>query len=174
LLDSETTTGLERKEITVEEAGIVLNALIGRDDCCTGEEAAISAQHLIGLYPAREVNDPKVYASGVTALLAAYPLEFVRRVCNPVTGLPSRLKWLPTLAEIREALDAEQTRRGRIGANAKYILEMARRAEENAEFERNRLPAEERKRRVQELLKPFRTERSASEYPPSQQKEQAA
>jgi hypothetical protein len=152
LLDSETTTGLALR-VSVVEAQDILNAMIGRDECCTPDEAQHAAQSLIGLYPAREVHDAKTYASGVTALMAAYPLEFVRRVCSPVHGIPSRLKWLPTIAEIKTALDDERTRRGRIAFNARYLIEEKRKAQEAAEFERNRPAADERARRAQEIIR---------------------
>ena len=115
---------------------------------------------LLGFYPAREVNDAKMYSAGMTALLAAYPVDLVKRVCDPVTGLPSRLKWLPTLADVREALDLELARRNRILWNANWVIsEHAKRAaqkKEDDEFERNRPSVEERKRQADELLKSIR------------------
>jgi hypothetical protein len=41
----------------------------------------------------------------VAAILAEYPPEIVDFVCDPRTGLPRRLKWLPTIAEIVEACE---------------------------------------------------------------------
>lgn len=38
-------------------------------------------------------------------MLAEYPAEVVDYVCDPRTGIPRRLKWLPTVAEIAEACD---------------------------------------------------------------------
>ena len=35
----------------------------------------------------------------------SYSPDVGRRVVDPVTGLPARLKWLPSIAEVREALD---------------------------------------------------------------------
>jgi hypothetical protein len=41
----------------------------------------------------------------VTAVLSEYEPEIIDWVCDPRTGLPRRLKWLPTVAEIAEACD---------------------------------------------------------------------
>lgn len=41
----------------------------------------------------------------MAAILSEYPQEVVDFVCDPRTGLPRTLKWLPTIAEIAEACD---------------------------------------------------------------------
>ena len=155
LLDVDDPRTLGRS-VTVQEAQAVLDEMAGRDMVCTPNDAAAAVGQLLGLYPGREITDAKTYTQGLTALLAAYPRDFVKRVCNPVTGLPSRLKFLPTLAEVREALDAERLRRDRISASARYIVAQAQRhrkeAEEEAAFQANRPAAEQRARQVQDLL----------------------
>lgn len=45
--------------------------------------------------------------AGVAAVLAHYPAAVVHRVVDPVHGLPGRTKWLPTIAEVREACEQE-------------------------------------------------------------------
>lgn len=145
------------RSVSVVEAQAVLDAMAGHDAHCPPSEAATFAGQLVGYYPAREVNDARTYIAAMTALMAAFPRDFVKRVCNPVTGLPSRLKFLPTLAEVREALDAEANRRKRIEANARYVLDLAAKraaeAEEAARFAAQRPIAEKRAMQVQELLK---------------------
>lgn len=145
--------------VACSDAEMVLNHLIGRDRKPDPVEAALAAQNLIGLYPAREVVDAQRYVAGMTALMAAYPLDFVRRVTNPVTGLPSRLKYLPTLADVREALEVERVRRDRIAANARFVIDEAgrrKRAEDEArEYERNRPDAETRARQAKEAIESF-------------------
>lgn len=154
-LDTDSTTGLVRM-VACSEAEMVLSYVARRDRKPDPVEATLAAQDLIGFYPAREVVDAKRYVAGMTALMAAYPLDFVRRVTNPVTGLPSRLKYLPTLADVREALEVERARRDRIVANARYVIEETQRrkqADEDArEFERNRPDAEARARQVKEAI----------------------
>lgn len=48
------------------------------------------------------------------AVLSAYPLEVVRDVVDPRCGLPSRVKWLPTIAEIKEECEELDGRRRRL------------------------------------------------------------
>lgn len=156
-LDRDNQSNLERF-VTTAEASAALAAINARPDgCCDPKTASSLAQKLLGFYPAREVNDPEVFARGLTALFAAYHEDFVRKVCNPVTGLPSRLKWLPTIADAKEALKAERARRIRIWANAAYVIkcheDSRKKALEEAEFERNRPAADERARRVAEILR---------------------
>lgn len=158
-LDTESQTGLERV-VSVAEANAILSEMIGRDEPCSADDAVFMARNLIGLYPAREVHDATAYAAGVTAVLASHPLDFVRRVCSPVHGLPSRLKWLPTIADVTEALHAERAKRDRIATNARYVIAShdarKREAEEREAFEADRLPAEERARVAAEAISRFK------------------
>jgi len=155
LLDVDDPRSIGRT-VRAAEAQTVLESIAGRDSVCTPTEAADAVGRLLGLYPGREITDARTYAQGLTAMLAAYPRDFVKRVCNPVTGLPSRLKFLPTLADVREALDAERLRRDRIAASARWVISQAERqrkeAQEAADFEACRATAEHRAKRVQELL----------------------
>jgi hypothetical protein len=154
-LDSDSQTNLEAV-VTVAQATAILDAMTGRDHHCDAETAATLARNLVGMYPAREVHDAKAYAAGMTAVLMAHPADFVRRVCDPARGLPSRLKWLPTLADVTEAITAERNRRERIASNARYVIAhhdaRKREAEEQAEFEANRPSAEDRARQVAEAM----------------------
>lgn len=43
----------------------------------------------------------------MVAMFCDYPEEMVAHVCNPARGLPSKLTFLPSLAEIKQALEAE-------------------------------------------------------------------
>lgn len=55
--------------------------------------------------------DPEIFAAGAASVLAEYALDIVDLVCDPRTGLPSRLGWPPTIKEIRDACDAIVTAR---------------------------------------------------------------
>src|SRR6185312_3504497 len=68
------------------------------------EELTKLARVLLGCYRTGEANDPEIYSGAVIAVLSDYPLEIVKRVVDPRHGLPSKSKWLPTVAEIKEAL----------------------------------------------------------------------
>lgn len=62
---------------------------------------------MLGCYRKIDAEDVSVFTRGVVATLAAYPAFAARSACDPIRGLPSRLKWPPTLAEIRAACEAE-------------------------------------------------------------------
>ena len=156
-LDSDTETGLDRV-VTVAMAADVLVSITARDGASGVEEGERAARMLMGFYPAREVNDAVIFVRGMTAMMAAYPVDFVRRVIDPVNGLPSRLKWLPTLADVKAALEAEKARRNRIAANARYVLDLDRQRQAKAaddarwEAERARLTPEQRKQLAEGLV----------------------
>jgi hypothetical protein len=158
-LDSDSQTNLEAV-VTVAQATAVLDAMTGRDHHCDAETAATLARNLVGLYPAREVHDAKAYAAGMTAVLMAHPADFVKRVCDPARGLPSRLKWLPTLADVTEAITAERNRRERIASNARYVIAChdarKREADERAAFEASRPSADDRARMAAEAIAKFK------------------
>lgn len=45
--------------------------------------------------------------AAIVSLLAEYPVEVIEVVCDPRRGLATRCKFLPTLAELTEALQSE-------------------------------------------------------------------
>jgi len=61
------------------------------------------AKILLGCYRTGDANDPETYVAAVTAVLARYPEEVITAVTHPVTGLPSKKGWLPTVKEVSEA-----------------------------------------------------------------------
>jgi len=67
-----------------------------------------------GSFRKAEVDDPDTFTAGCLRLFTAYPLQAVQFVIDPVTGLPGRSEWLPSLKAVRDALEAFQDeRRGR-------------------------------------------------------------
>jgi hypothetical protein len=60
---------------------------------------------LFGCYRRGEANDPETYTMAIAATLADYPREVVEHVTDPRTGLPAKLKFLPAVAEVREACE---------------------------------------------------------------------
>lgn len=79
---------------------------------------------MFGCYPKGQANDPDTYTAAIAAVLAEYPADVICTVTDPRTGLPRRLKWLPAVAEVADACDAEvESRRLRAMAD-----ERARRA----------------------------------------------
>ena len=57
---------------------------------------------MLGCYRAGDANDPETYIAATVSVLSRYPSEVIRDATEPATGLPSRLKWLPSISEIRE------------------------------------------------------------------------
>jgi hypothetical protein len=74
---------------------------------CDPRVATRLAAKLFGCYRASEANDPDVYVTAAAALLAGYPDAVAAKVCDPIRGLPSTNKFLPAIAEIREACERE-------------------------------------------------------------------
>ncbi len=60
---------------------------------------------MFGCYRKGDANDPETYTAAVTAILAEYSPEVIKRITDPRSGLPRKLKWLPTVAEVSEACD---------------------------------------------------------------------
>jgi hypothetical protein len=86
------------------------------------------ASLVIGCYRKGDVGDPEIYQRAVVAVLARYPESVVIAVTEPATGIPSKLKWLPTIAEIVEACDAQmgpilrQHARDKLAADRRKML----------------------------------------------------
>jgi hypothetical protein len=67
--------------------------------------AGMMAATLFDYFPPPEVGSAETLLSGAVKMFLMYPREAVEAVCNPVSGLPSQVKWAPRLAEIRQALE---------------------------------------------------------------------
>jgi hypothetical protein len=77
-------------------------------------EAKKGAARLLGCYRTGDANDPEIYVSAVISVLVRYPVEIIREVTEPSTGLPGKSNWLPTVAEVRnecEVLAARERRK---------------------------------------------------------------
>lgn len=84
------------------------------------------AEILIGCYRRDDAADPEIYGRAVVAVLMRYPESVVLEVTEPATGLPSRLKWLPAIAEIVEACDGGFAPIARQIAREKALADHAR------------------------------------------------
>lgn len=71
-------------------------------------EAKKGAARILGCYRTGDANDPESYIAAVVSVLVRHSTWVIREVTEPATGLPSKLKWLPTIAEIREECDRLQ------------------------------------------------------------------
>ena len=59
-----------------------------------------------GLFPRPDALDPTRLAATIVAVLAEYPETVIHAVTDPVRGLPSQVKWFPTVYEVRQACEA--------------------------------------------------------------------
>jgi hypothetical protein len=151
-LVKEANIGLSRKTTLLprSDCETVLAELKARSGEGTNEvQAAEAARTLIGMYPARQVHDAEIYSKAVTTVFMAAQYDFVRRVVDPVNGIPRRCKFLPTIAEISDALAAENARRTSIWLTAQWMLEEhdRRKAEEEERAKWAHLSPEELERR---------------------------
>lgn len=74
---------------------------------CPPEQAAKAAQLLLGCYRKGDAADPDTYVAAIAATLAQFPEHVVRKITNPVTGIPARIAFLPAVAEVRQACQGE-------------------------------------------------------------------
>ena len=74
---------------------------------CDLRIAARLASTLFDYYPRNDANNPEVFLSGATKMLSDYPEAIAIAVCDISRGLPSTNKFLPSIAEIREACERE-------------------------------------------------------------------
>ena len=156
ILDSEAPVGPRTQLVPAEVCRRVVERIDVEPARCERSDATDFVAALLRCYPDFKAHDAKGYALALFDLFAAYPRSIGSRVVDPVNGLPSRLKFTPKIADVKEALEAEVKRRALIRANALWhIREKERRDEERqaeAEFERNRPPAEERVRQAREAI----------------------
>ena len=66
--------------------------------------AAHWAAQFIQLFPTTSTPLNETFIAGVTALFASYSEVVLKYACNPVSGIPSRFKFLPTIAELKTEL----------------------------------------------------------------------
>lgn len=74
---------------------------------CPPDVASRRSAILLGCYRKGDAEEPEIYAGAVASVLATYPQEIAYRVTDPRTGLAGRSQWLPTVAEVRAACEAE-------------------------------------------------------------------
>lgn len=159
ILDSEAPIGPRTQLLPVEVCRRVVERIDVEPPRCDRADATDFVAALLRCYPDFKAHDAKGYALALFDLFAAYPRSIGSRVVDPVNGLPSRLKFTPKIADVKEALEVEVKRRALIRANAVWHMrEKERRDEERAaeaEFERNRPSAEERARQARAAIQMF-------------------
>jgi hypothetical protein len=72
----------------------------------TLSQASDAAELILSSYP-QSVNpvNAECYATQVVALLSSYPPEVGFKLAEPVHGIVGKLKWLPSVSELKEEAD---------------------------------------------------------------------
>lgn len=105
-----------------------MNSMISQQD------AAAAAKRILGFYDTIPAADPKAFAAGLTAMLAAFPRPVIDRATDPVMGIPAKVAYL-NLAAIRRCFDewnADHVRFERLRNPAPKQIEQPRDPEADA------------------------------------------
>ena len=97
-------------------------ALLGDDTPASLDQASSAVRSIMRVHARTDVDDPAAYAMAAAAILSEYPVGVLLRVSDPRTGIVRRVKFLPRLAELAEACDAEMARRARLRQNAELMI----------------------------------------------------
>lgn len=119
-------------------------------ECCSRSVAARQIAILFGCFKWDDAGQPEIITPAAIAMAAMYPEEAVIAVTDPLNGLPSKLKSLPKLAELKEALEGE------VG----HIRRNAERAERWESLKQLPPPpvSEDSKARVDKIVADFKTQ----------------
>lgn len=90
---------------------------------------------MFGCYRKDEVADPEFYLTAAVAILSRYQKQTILRITDPRTGLPASSKFLPSIAEIREACEREQATFDREAARQERLREQLRGRQEDEKIE---------------------------------------
>ena len=106
-MDWDETENLPFKPLYAALSRAVSTSGQSRPSTCPSGLAADRAGILLGCYRKGDAEDAQIYAGAVAATLSCYPQAIAVRVTDPRSGLPNRSQWLPTVAEVRAACEAE-------------------------------------------------------------------
>lgn len=67
--------------------------------------AAYHARLILGCYRTDQISDPQVFITAAAAVLSRYPQDVGARLSDPKSGIAGKLKWLPSIAEIKAEAD---------------------------------------------------------------------
>ncbi len=92
------------------------------------------ARLFFGSFRKADADNPEAFSAGCLRLFTSYEPDVVTYVVDPITGLPGRSVWLPSLSEVKAALDARASElvRGeqRVRAEAATLAERRKWQEE--------------------------------------------
>lgn len=81
---------------------------------------------MLSCYRRDDTHNPEIYSAAIAAIMGEYSEHVVAYVTDPRTGLPSRQKFLPNVAEVREALDARAADLDRAATYTQRVAEQTR------------------------------------------------
>lgn len=86
-----------------------------RDDWnrATASQAIGAATGLAGCFRTVDASDAERFIGAIAAILQMFSPDIVQDVCDPRTGLPGRMKWMPSVAEVKEACEARSAEKAR-------------------------------------------------------------
>jgi len=119
---------------------------------CDPKVAARMSRELMGCFRKVEFEDASRFSVTLASLFGRYPEGIGRKVCDPINGLPGRLRFPPSLAEVRDELELHMAKRRAIAYRARWMIEeRERRESEEARLaERADPEAMERRRKLVE------------------------
>lgn len=60
---------------------------------------------MLDCYRTGGANNPETFVTAIAATLARYPDEVIFTVTDPRSGIPSRVSWMPSIKEVRDACE---------------------------------------------------------------------
>ena len=103
---------------------------------CSQSTALERMNLLMGCYRRSDANDPEIFGRAIVAVFRRFPESVVIAVTEPATGLPVKIKFLPSIAEIAEACEAACPKPQPPKALAPAKIKKLSDAELDAQFER--------------------------------------
>lgn len=94
---------------SLEHAIEVVRA-VARDRLATPTQSVEFARGLMGQYRARDFVDAETFAASLATVFQHFPRTLCRLCIDPMVGLPSEVRFPPTVQEVREWLDRETGR----------------------------------------------------------------
>lgn len=108
-------------------------------------------------YRKSDANEPQGFAAAAATALSDYPTDIIEFITDPRTGLPSKIKWLPSIAEIHEACREIAQQRAEAAKRARDLkLQFAERDKFEAEqlAKKNHPPLDEIEKMIGRVIEP--------------------
>ena len=107
----------EKIEVSLPQpAGLTKPPSVSSPSISPGRTEWITTQVnlLFGSFRKADADNAEVFSAGCVRLFANYQPDIVAYVVDPLTGLPGRSEWLPSLRAVKQALDERHDEIARI------------------------------------------------------------